>query len=160
MYYLYLCGFSFTLFYPRPHARGDLNRLITYVSKFRVSIHAPTQGATRNLPFLSSPKAFQSTPPRKGATYQLCLWHSELLVSIHAPTQGATTIVIIAYEAISSSNPRPPRKGRLDETDPMVEFYKFQSTPPRKGRPPLFERGSAHSCFNPRPHARGDRAGG
>ena len=141
-------------FNPRPHAGGDKIRA-NYNDKELVSIHAPTRGATANKSgspwagcFNPRPHAggdrinsywkphvfaFQSTPPRGGRPTRRtarCLW----VVSIHAPTRGATAL--------------QKRFG---------ERYGFQSTPPRGGR--RVNRGviSAVFCFNPRPHAGGDR---
>ena len=54
------CGFN-----PRPHAGGDQSADIRRGVE-RVSIHAPTQGATiKPLPF-DFERKFQSTPPRRG----------------------------------------------------------------------------------------------
>ena len=80
-------------------------------SKFCISIHAPTWGATSAIACIPFVFVFQSTPPRGerlqitskyyydryfnprphvGSDLQLRLIISHLLISIHAPTWGAT----------------------------------------------------------------------
>ena len=77
-----------TSFNPRAHGgRDDLtwSRDID----LRVSIHAPTGGATLMCIFARGKKMFQSTRPR-GARPLAIKGKSSDLVSIHAPTGGAT----------------------------------------------------------------------
>ncbi len=55
----------------------------------RVSIHAPTRGATMTFQRFRVPQMFQSTRPRGARPDDhFILWHD--LVSIHAPARGAT----------------------------------------------------------------------
>ena len=118
----------------------------------QVSIHAPTQGAT------------------KGAGYAAL----SVYVSIHAPTQGATSpkLGIISVILFQSTHPRRVRLFFLLKTlythsfNPRTHagcdfasmslydyIIKFQSTHPRRVR--LKERFSfwIYSGFNPRTHA-------
>ncbi len=120
-------------FNPRPHAGGDTGLKVIGV-KPMVSIHAPTRGATRAAVREAIEIRFQSTPPRGGRPQDLresgglrCFnprphaggdesnnkfEQCARDVSIHAPTRGATW----------APEPKAPKA-------------KFQSTPPRGGRP-------------------------
>ena len=56
-----------------------------------ISIHAPTRGATRcALRNLNIP-TFQSTLPREERPLEESLQNVDFIISIHAPTRGATT---------------------------------------------------------------------
>ena len=55
-----------------------------------VSIHAPTQGATKMLKARWSSSTVSIHAPTQGATETSCIFSAVLMVSIHAPTQGAT----------------------------------------------------------------------
>jgi len=99
-----------------------------------VSIHAPTRGATilclTRQPF----SAFQSTPPRGG---RLSIDYSKIRyedVSIHAPTRGATIFTRCKKEIVVVSIHAPTR-GATNDNASFVGKIKFQSTPPRGGRP-------------------------
>ncbi len=123
---------------------------------------------------------FQSTPPREGRPQPATVRAFSFGVSIHAPTRGATVFFSLSSASIFRFNPRPhargdlasvlnlftlfkfqstpPREGRRD--NPCVRCWsrRFQSTPPREGRPDSMTSDSILPCFNPRPHARGDRS--
>ena len=102
-----------------------------------VSIHAPRRGR----PTIILPRLFY-----------VC--SSLASVSIHAPAMGATT-----HRARRSSgsgfNPRPRERGDLDPLKLSPVEYVFQSTPPRRGRPPPAPPASPRRSFNPRPPRRG-----
>ena len=76
-------------FNPRSHEGSDH---IQRISKqlIRVSIHAPTRGATFSPFFFSPTPQFQSTLPRGERRQSLRNPDAVNLVSIHAPTRGAT----------------------------------------------------------------------
>ena len=123
----------FHRFNPRPHAGGDLETLAQGTTKAKVSIHAPTRGATRLSRRYQGYGTVSIHAPTRGATCRsrgVCMPDK---VSIHAPTRGATSC---------------PSRHCL--------FLLFQSTPPRGGR--LMGSGVAwlFHRFNPRPHAGGD----
>ena len=120
------------------HPRGVRPRsLNTFPTPSKVSIHAPTRGATFN-PFqcLQDWKSFN---PRthEGCDKVMALVHLEILVSIHAPTRGATGSrnVIYAHQG-------------------------FQSTHPRGVRPQMVSCLGALLSFNPRTHEGCDTYGG
>ena len=96
----------------------------------KVSIHAPTWGATPHgsLPTGSS-SVFQSTRPRGARHGSFGLTPSVFKVSIHAPTWGATT-----------------------KTNEHHRFHKFQSTRPRGARQRKRMNIIGFISFNPRAH--------
>ena len=65
-------------------------------SVLRVSIHAPTWGATARNTSLSTIGVFQSTRPRGARPLLLPLATLDIPVSIHAPTWGATLLLPLA----------------------------------------------------------------
>ena len=146
-----------TNFNPRSHEGSDRNMGFLF-SPYRISIHAPTRGATllgeescvaihrfqSTLPrgerritgiLEMFPQVFQSTLPRGerpcGRRLIWCVGY----ISIHAPTRGATIIQAescVAIHRFQSTLPRGERRitGIL-EMFPQV----FQSTLPRGERP-------------------------
>ena len=160
--------------------RGATHITFHKEDKHLVSIHAPTRGATSGAPeYAASWNPFQSTPPRGGRHAWLDRVFAELPVSIHAPTRGATTLSLTNCFNASCFNPRPHAGGDGIPMPTSRGSKRFQSTPPRGGRPPDVTirpasavvsihaptRGATKttpwprrecSRFNPRPHAGGD----
>ena len=111
-----------------PHGVRPLSMHI-YKYNDRVSIHAPTRGAT-----------------------QCRLQHQRIwLVSIHAPTRGATSSALrnISVSAFQSTHPHGVR---LTKTEVLRQYRTFQSTHPHGVRPlyPISE--GTYKGFNPRTH--------
>ena len=143
---LYIANFN-----PRTHVGCDV-AITAGLSATRISIHAPTWGATRPLYFL----------------------HSVTTISIHAPTWGATSIVESNDFAGDDFNPRthvgcdisfsnvflstmhfnPRTHVGCDVICPASVKYnwKFQSTHPRGVRPGISAGASTPDNFNPRTH--------
>ena len=100
-------------------------------SPLRISIHAPTGGATnRHSTSSAFSREFQSTLPRGE---RLFFWngrHDIMIISIHAPTGGATGIL---FQVISDSNNFNPRSH--GGSDYLITFWCF-----------------IHHSFNPRSH--------
>ena len=94
---------------------------------WHVSIHAPTEGATRYPCDLQSPARVSIHAPTEGATLATKRECYAFLVSIHAPTEGATKTSIL------------PRCTQM-----------FQSTPPRRRRLSANQMLTQLACFNPR----------
>ena len=95
----------------------------------RVSIHAPTRGAT-----------------------QCRLQHQRIwLVSIHAPTRGATSSALrnISVSAFQSTHPHGVR---LTKTEVLRQYRTFQSTHPHGVRRIVADLLSCLLSFNPRTH--------
>ena len=84
-------GSYYDCFNPRTHTGCDFIRSVKHLI-VRVSIHAPTRGATRRYPvdpFLRGGVSIHA--PTRGATaYRLLSLPKPHRVSIHAPTRGAT----------------------------------------------------------------------
>ena len=102
--------------------------------KLNISIHAPTRGATEMRRAILHSLQFQSTLPREER--QSCVLVLQLVnsISIHAPTRGATLDCRLKLSALL-----------------------FQSTLPREERRSLcFESLSCQVYFNPRSHERSD----
>ena len=121
-------------FNPRPHARGDQARRWRHHGS-TVSIHAPTaRGDVGHEPLHTAVQMVSIHAPTRGATKIRLRAALRLVVSIHAPARGATEREVL-----------------------FLTSGKFQSTPPRGGRPNSLQRVCALTwCFNPRPHAGGD----
>ena len=125
---------------------------------WRVSIHAPTRGATLSAFISYSHWQVSIHAPTRGATEAngRTSWIDR--VSIHAPTRGATTTAHSRMDP-AGFNPRSHagsdcRVARNDKT-----AKKFQSTLPRGERLILFITPLLpYSGFNPRSHAGSDRS--
>ena len=77
-------------FNPRSHEGSDFKPENSVYQKQRISIHAPTKGATF-VKSLTSPKMIISIhAPTKGATIRKRTMSGSSPISIHAPTKGAT----------------------------------------------------------------------
>ncbi len=136
----------------RPRRARPYDYFGTWIAIY-VSIHAPTQGATRKF-FLDSARKH---------------------VSIHAPTQGATRYGLGENAKLQSFNPRAhagrdlpgsgksykmvavsihaPTQGATSFSFLIFFLYVFQSTRPRRARRALVMVLSLRMSFNPRAHA-------
>ena len=115
---------------PREERLNDL----AVSSRYDISIHAPTRGATASL---------------------ITVLYSSS-ISIHAPTRGATSIrQLMAIKLLFQST--LPREERRCCKELTIHFFGFQSTLPREERHCLFfTRVSTNYHFNPRSHERSD----
>ena len=165
-------------FNPRPRAGGDASPRPSNTHE-GVSIHAPARGATYprrtfkvTHKFQSTPPRggrpgpwrnprrrgeFQSTPPRGGRQTDGQPRRRPVEVSIHAPARGATRlpgdrapVVVVSIHA--------PARGATCAIRSVFRTSRFQSTPPRGGRPAQSDPCSGPPGFNPRPRAGGDSA--
>ena len=161
-------------FNPRTHAGCDSAGLVGRLER-KVSIHAPTQGATTQaraqyqLTFVSIHAPTQGATlgkgdkiivegvsihaPTQGATAIMRAIALCQVVSIHAPTQGATAARAKNDEELKFQSTHPRRVRPFLHIWAIPTHRKFQSTHPRRVRPskscsPLSLRG-----FNPRTHA-------
>ena len=99
-----------------------------------VSIHAPTWGATNMTSFFSRRRKFQSTHPR-GVRRSTDTWSVPYVgVSIHAPTWGAT-LPLLTITLTSMFQSTHPRGVRPCSRGWVYAKLKFQSTHPRGVRP-------------------------
>ena len=76
------------------------------VSVVKVSIHAPTRGATGVDPCHEVVSLVSIHAPTRGATLTHPSYDLPAYVSIHAPTRGATDVLRIVREIVPSFNPR------------------------------------------------------
>ena len=125
-------------FNPRSHeGSDDYNTVLRRVVK--VSIHAPTKGATPSVRWL------------------LIL----LFVSIHAPTKGATFHLSAVTADMSCFNPRSHEGSDRHRPTSKINGMLFQSTLPRRERRRFWICFHSHtSCFNPRSHEGSDYVSG
>ena len=160
-------------FDPRPHARGDAPRC-EHGAEPVVSIHAPTRGATSAALSHGPCSAVSIHAPTRGATLPPAGAPTRgaglpvyVKVSIHAPTRGATG------DSVGSSksrgfDPRPHARGDElfrstppRETDQLIPALARDivsiHAPTRGATRPTSTNPPAPSCFDPRPHARGDK---
>ena len=143
-------------FNPRPHARGNCERMTSILRPTWVSIHAPTRGATPYDFASIRLYTFQSTPPHEERQGWLLPRPSMLCFNPRPHTRGnqwhdKKTITFVSF------NPRPHTRGDIFSCVLLHRWHKFQSTPPREGRRLRIGSGNmVKQSFNPRPHARGD----
>ncbi len=124
---------STSCFNPRPYARGD-DRPFGDMQRKRVSIHAPTRGAT-------------------GVTHLCAIC---INVSIHAPTRGATRLM--AWDDLTVEfQSTPLREGRRPCISSRMPTDSFNPRPYARGDVLSLLPSLLPASFNPRPYARGDK---
>ena len=92
-------------FNPRSHEGSD-TILLLYQAGHRISIHAPTRGATIKRAISMPNLKFQSTLPRGERPSPQVLFHPIQTISIHAPTRGATLLLHLLVPQTQNFNPR------------------------------------------------------
>ena len=141
-----------------PHARGDVNRWITFTAS-AISIHSPhARGDLPPSAVRALQRHFNPLPSCEGRLY----WHtyhcSNIYISIHSPHARGDICGICKRQSRSHFNPLPSCEGRPLDDLANIGKRLFQSTPLMRG-----ETGQAgvarwanfisiHS-----PHARGDQ---
>ena len=122
----------------------------------RISIHAPTGGATIAKPIEEWEPKISIHAPTGGATAKKLIITVSFRISIHAPTGGATStrVVICIPDEISIHAPT----GGATISFPLIQIRsRFQSTLPRGERRPWFYKVLFHiRDFNPRSHGGSD----
>ncbi len=127
-------GLVISCFNPRSHTGSDRHAVDNSVLD-RVSIHAPTRGATPSIPFI----------------------YGSLNVSIHAPTRGATTIGLHS-SFLLSFNPRSHTgSDKVDTNTDVVHFVSIHA-PTRGATPPMLYSPSTAAFQSTLPH--GERPSG
>ena len=145
-------------FNSRSHAGSDVCPPSAAAPAPRVSIHAPTRGATHPPSLL--PRSFCGFNSRShaGSDSMGSLSSSRFRVSIHAPTRGATDGArSVRYPHRVSIH--APTRGATSRSCLCALFSRFQFTLPRGER---HDGGGAFRkrlCFNSRSHAGSDRGG-
>ena len=121
-------------FNPRSHERSDALCLSFGNPRYRISIHAPTRGATK--------AQMEIVQLRK--------------ISIHAPTRGATEKVS-AKEVITKFQSTLPREERHDRRVFRPNLTQISIHAPTRGATEVdFCRRNLKIYFNPRSHERSD----
>ena len=122
----------------------------------KISIHAPTKGATYVYGSQVNSAVFQSTLPRRERPYFPMIFFDAPRISIHAPTKGATAALNASHQHdIRFQSTLPRRERRLSASDPsgrnpisihaptkgatikagaLGGYIEFQSTLPRRER--------------------------
>ncbi len=122
-------------FNPRPRAGGDKRSVVLLRAFCDVSIHAPARGATSGGLCHNRARSFQSTPPRGGDRD----WNAALniLASFNPrPRAGGDGPVVPHGKRRQEVSIHAPARGATrSEPRNCLLFAKFQSTPPRGGRP-------------------------
>ena len=120
-------------FNPRSHKGSDVFPRSNVLLFQRISIHAPTRGATKVLSFLHHPCSISIHAPTRGATGKEFKLPEDITISIHAPTRGATAMELgrPSYGFISIH--APTRGATLTEISMSVQRI-FQSTLPQGER--------------------------
>ena len=114
--------------------RGATKEIDTKGLSLDVSIHAPTRGATLSMLAALSTARFQSTHPRGVRRRHRASYRVNKKVSIHAPTRGATKIEDFAH-AQESFNPRT-HEG-CDQPEDCGKVWQFVSIhAPTRGATP------------------------
>ena len=103
----------------------------------RISIHAPTKGATSSSKIHSTFFAISIHAPTKGATGAIYKKFADNPISIHAPTKGAT-IIPCFYPTICEFQSTLPRRERRKHQKTSLRTLRFQSTLPRRERQPFW----------------------
>ena len=80
----------FLYFNPRSHERSDYVHLNNH-RNYKISIHAPTRGATSVLVMGLFRTHISIHAPTRGATFFPLALPFKVCISIHAPTRGATS---------------------------------------------------------------------
>ena len=100
-----------------------------------ISIHAPTRGATDECrAWKEKHNAFQSTLPRGERPNCFDHCQGEMDISIHAPTRGATVFSFLLKDAEKDFNPRSHEGSDMIAPYDWQLLQVFQSTLPRGER--------------------------
>ena len=149
---MYLDDYLFQSTLPREER---LSKFKSMTEEQKISIHAPTRGATSFIISTTSPISISIHAPTRGATRAFILCSLSSVISIHAPTRGATTYHK-SGAPIHDFNPRSHE--RSDSV--FFSFWAFLlisiHAPTRGATFPLPFFTSCYYYFNPRSHERSD----
>ena len=99
------CHKSKFYFNPRSHERSDIPACLLR-GTIRISIHAPTRGATSACAINLKACFISIHAPTRGATVTILIFGGVYHISIHAPTRGATKKYSHYLSDVSNFNPR------------------------------------------------------
>ena len=168
-------SFLFQSSLPQGERRSKVDQFLDLV---KISVHAPTRGATRKAEYPDADTAISIHAPTRGATFSLSSSNDLSNISIHAPTRGATAYILLNKDSIEfqSTLPRGERltslivarlPSRFQSTLPRGERQFIKAHPstaiyisihaPTRGATPHFTRSLAAAIdFNPRSHEGSD----
>ena len=96
------------------------------INNWRVSIHAPTKGATSNGSSTQLQLSqFQSTHPQRVRRRGRMSPRQGVPVSIHAPTKGATVLSTLQGHGVTCFNPRTHKGCDPTDTIPLLPLNGF-----------------------------------
>ena len=126
--------------------RGATMPFNAYALIWNISIHAPTRGATSLEIINAGVEKFQSTLPRGERHKESYDINLVTLISIHAPTRGATFqhIAVFCFAKISI---HAPTRGATFPFQAVLSVLPFQSTLPRGERPSFRHLAQLHQEF-------------
>ena len=122
----------------------------------KISIHAPTRGATQIVAVLRIIECISIHAPTRGATETILNNFEAAEISIHAPTRGATGYLVCHRIALWNFNPRSHEGSDGSIPRLSVNWHAFQSTLPRGERRCAIRSHACQSNFNPRSHEGSD----
>ena len=99
----------------------------------RISIHAPAQGATKQICRDADCREISIHAPAQGATWDIAHFLDALKISIHAPAQGATKWSLLVGDDMPISI-HAPAQGATILTRFIPLIFLFQSTLPHRER--------------------------
>ena len=143
-------------FNPRSHGGSDpFGWSGILLLRQRVSIHAPTGGATDKVERSRKRSRVSIHAPTGGATHGHDHPRLAFGVSIHAPTGGATASRR-PFRRIACVSIHAPTGGATVAAPSLSGRMKFQSTLPRGERHAIASRPPGCRSFNPRSHGGSD----
>ena len=101
---LYLLGAHLHNFNPRSHERSD-SQQSELITMLRISIHAPTRGATYLSSWIMNQLNFNPRSHERSDNIYSSITNG-VLISIHAPTRGATNALTLSGMKVRYFNPR------------------------------------------------------
>ena len=93
--------------------------------KLGLSIHAPTRGATWDKYRGCKLEHLSIHAPTRGATFPWCREKGVLNLSIHAPTRGATFFQLWHHPSCAAFNPRSYKRSDSEDQKRMITIYTF-----------------------------------
>ena len=146
----YDCLFQSTL------PRGERHKMATLLVPYRISIHAPTRGATLAILSLDNGSQISIHAPTRGATLHTSEAPAHKAISIHAPTRGATKINLGETHAGNTFQSTLPRGERhfIALVSRLLYDFNPRSHEGSDGNEPVYLYVAQN--FNPRSHEGSD----
>ena len=114
-------------FNPRSDERSDYELVHVDVVQ-RISIHAPTNGATKNIRSVFQVSSHFNPRSDERSDHEIIKLPAEFVISIHAPTNGATGGGGTTSALHSHFNPRSDERSDVNACTRRLRVSLFQST--------------------------------